>query len=356
MTAPVDRSVETRITDVRRVVQAARSVMARRATLMSSIVESTGLSGAGVELAMTKHLELDPTDDELRRLVGHAGDAPRVAVILSSNVFVGALRAIAIARAASNDVVVRPSRRDPTFTRALIEAASDPAIRLDEGLDVGDVTGGEIHIYGHDKTIAEVEARARSGVRVVGHGSGMGIAWISSSADLATAARDLAEDVIVFDQRGCLSPRVVLAEGPADRADGFAEALHAELERLDILVPRGPLPAEERAASDRYVATMTYACRALVGTDHAVGVAPPGAPMIPCPAYRHVHVTSCATEKDALVLLGPLSKSVVAVGSDDQAAARHLMGVLSPMRARISALGRMQRPPLDGPVDPRGLG
>ena len=343
------RSAEVRIQDVRAIVRAARAVVGFRAALRDALVESSGLSGAGVELALTQHLELDPTDEELRRLVAHAGEASRVAVILSSNVFVGGLRALALARAASTHVVVRPSRRDPTFARALVEAAGDPALVLDESLDVGTVEEGEIHVYGHDATIADIRARARPGVRVVGHGSGMGVAFISAAAALSEAARGLAEDVVPFDQRGCLSPRVALVEGPATRADAFAEALHEELERLDLLVPRGPLPAEERAASDRYVGTMTYACRALVGTQHAVGVAPPGAPMIPCPAYRHVHVASCPTEADARSSIEPLSRGIVAVGSDDVEAARRL----APPWARVSSLGRMQKPPLDGPVDLR---
>jgi len=344
------RTVESRMADVRSIVRAARAIVGRPDGLVDVIAESTGLSVAGVELALTRHLELDPTDDELRRLVGHAGDATHVAVILSANVFVGALRAIALACAASTDVVVRPSRRDPAFARALVEAIAAPEVRLDESFDVASMREGEIHIYGHDATIADVHARARPGVRVVGHGAGMGIAWISGHADVAAAAAGLADDVVVFDQRGCLSPRIVLVEGPSGRADAFAEALHDQLERLDLVVPRGTLPAEERAASDRYIATMTYACRVLVGTDHAIGIAPPAAPMIPCPAYRHVHVASCPTEADAASVLAPLSRSITAVGSDDEAAARRL----APSWARRSPLGRMQRPPLDGPVDLRG--
>jgi hypothetical protein len=335
--------------DVRAVVKAARAVVERRSSLVPAIVESTGLSAANVELALTRHLELDPTDDELRRLVDRAGEAPEVAVILSSNVFVGALRAIALARAAAPLVLVRPSRRDPAFARALVEAAGDPAIRLAEDLDVASVTRGEIHVYGRDETIADVRARAREGVRVRGHGAGMGVAWISRSAPIEASARGLAEDVAVFDQRGCLSPRIAFVEGDLARADAFAEALHEELERLDMTVPRGELPAEERAAGDRYVATMTYACRALLGTGHAIGIAPPGAPVVLAPAYRHVHVAACETRDAAAALLEPMRRSIVAVGSDDEEGARPL----APPWARISALGRMQRPPLDGPVDLR---
>jgi acyl-CoA reductase-like NAD-dependent aldehyde dehydrogenase len=346
------RTAAERVDDVRRLQTAARAVIADRAALIPAIVESTGLSPEGVELALARHVEVEATEQELARLVERAGDAPRVAVVLSANVFVGALRAIALARAASSDVVVRPSRRDPAFARALVAAAvaaGDAHLRLDEELEVASVASGEIHVYGRDETIAAVRGKARSTVRVRGHGSGMGVAWISARADLALAARGLADDVVVFDQRGCLSPRVALVLGDEARASALADALHAELDRLDVSVPRGPVPAEERAAAGRYVATMTYACRALVGNNHAVGVAPPGAPLVLPPPYRNVHVAACASLEDAARLLAPLREGVVTVGSDDLEEAR----VLAPPWARLSRLGVMQRPPLDGPVDLR---
>jgi hypothetical protein len=220
---------------------------------------------------------------------------------------------------------------------------------LDEGLDVAAVRDGELHVYGRDATVADVRARAHSSVRVRGHGSGMGVAWISSGADVARAARGLAADVVVFDQRGCLSPRIALVHGDAARAADLAEALHAELDRLDAEVPRGEVPADDRAAAGRYVATMTYACRALVGSQHAIGVAPPGAPLVLPPPYRHVHVAACASRDDAARLMEPLARGIVSVGSDALPEAR----ALAPRGARVSLLGEMQRPALDGPVDLR---
>src|SRR3954468_593931 len=98
-----------RLDDGKKLLAGARSVVERRASIVPAIVESTGLTPEGVELAMTKTLEIDATDGEIASLVERAGDAPRVGVILSANVFVGALRAIAIARAAAPRVVVRPS-------------------------------------------------------------------------------------------------------------------------------------------------------------------------------------------------------------------------------------------------------
>ena len=344
------RAPAERVADVRRLQQAARAVIEARSTLVPALVASTGLSKEGVELALAHHVELEATDADLATLVARAGDASRIAVVLSANVFVGALRAIALARAASVDVVVRPSRRDPAFARALVQAAraiGDSGLRLDESLEVASRGDGEVHVYGHDDTIAEVRKQARVPVR--GHGSGMGVAWISPVADLEESAQALADDVVVFDQRGCLSPRIALVHGDQARASALAEALYAALEERAITVPRGEVPKDERAAAGRYVATMTYACRALVGREHAIGLAPSGAQLVLPPPYRHVHVASCDSLEAAAKLMAPLTKGVVTIGSDDLEAAR----VLAPSWARVARLGAMQRPPLDGPVDLR---
>src|SRR2546423_14849821 len=115
----MSRSARERKDDVRAILAAARRVVERRVSLAPAIVESTALSPEGVELAFTKSLEVDATDAELDQLIARAGDTPRVTVILSANVFVGALRAIAFARAAAPRIVVRPSKRDPMFAHAL---------------------------------------------------------------------------------------------------------------------------------------------------------------------------------------------------------------------------------------------
>jgi hypothetical protein len=62
-----------------------------------------------------------------------------------------------------------------------------------------------------------------------------------------------------------------------------------------------------------------------------------------------VHVAACASLDDAAKLLAPLAKGIVTIGSDDLESAR----AVAPSWARLAALGMMQRPPLDGPVDLR---
>jgi hypothetical protein len=342
------RSLAERAADVRRIVDAARKVARDRAALEDDLVRSTGLSREGVELAFARHLELDPTEAELESLVRAAGDAKHVVVILSANVFVAPLRAIAIARAASPAVVVRPSRREPHFARALVEAARDPGLTLVDDVDLGRLFGGEVHVYGRDRTIASVRAGVGERVRVRGHGAGMGVALVGSGAELGAAARALAGDVIAFDQRGCLSPRVALVEGEA-RGSLFASSLDVALGEAGGRVPRGALHEEERAEAARYAATMGFTGTVLAGEGHTIGLAPLGTPIVVPPSGRHVHVASVRSLAEAGLLLAELAQVIVAVGADDATSAARI----TPVHARLSPLGQMQRPPLDGPVDRR---
>lgn len=313
---------------VEAVIAAARRVAAD-ASLVPALVASTGLSREGVELAIARHLELAPTEAELALLLARTAEAEAVAVILSANVFVGALRAIAIACAASARVVVRPSRRDPLFATRLVTAL--PEVRLAPDLAVEDVAAGELHVYGRDETIADVRARAKVPVR--GHGAGMGIAWVTTPAG---AAR-LADDVIAFDQRGCLSPRVAFVEGDVAAC---ARALHEALAASPV--PRGALLPDERAEAERWRTTMTYAGELLEGPGHAVAIGP----LVVPPPGRHVQLVAVKDHAEAAALLAPLRRFVTTLGTDDDAR-------LAPPWARLARLGAMQRPPLDGPVDLR---
>jgi hypothetical protein len=345
----MSRGVAERVAAVRQLLRAARAVHADRARLAAAIAHASGLTPAGVELGFAS-LERDASDADLRSLVDAAGDAPVVHVLLAANVFVAPLRALALARAAAPRVTVRPSSRDPVLTCALVEAAGDDAIRLVDPDDRGVawLDAGEIHVYGRDETIAAVRASARVAVR--GHGAGMGVALVTRAADIDQAAEAVASDVAPFDQRGCLSPRVALVEGDAARGKAFAAALHARMRGWGERVPRGALTPDERAEAARWLASAAFVGDLSESEGGAVALAPPSSPLVPPPAGRHVLVASASTAADAFARLGPLAPFVVAVGTDDPAsAAAH-----APRHARVSPLGRMQHPPLDGPVDRRG--
>jgi hypothetical protein len=322
------------------------------------LLATSGLSRAGIELALTEHLETDPSPEEISALVAAAGTAPRCFALLAANVCTAALRAVAFAAATAPVVVVRPSRRDPVIAGLLVRGlAADPAfaaaggrIGLLEACARPASPGDEVHAYGSDAAVESLTAALPDGVVVRKHGTGMGIAVIGATEDEEEAAAALARDVVPFDQRGCLSPRMALVEGDVERAAAFAKALDAALRALDERVPRGPLDDATRAEIAMYRASIEAVGDFREGPGHAVGLDPaPRALVLPPPA-RVVHVAP-ATARQASALLETWARYVTSIGGDDGDLARAVRATAP--RARAAPLGEMQRPPLDGPVDLR---
>lgn len=325
------------------VVRAARAI-AKDEALRARVAESTGLSREGVDLVFDRCLELDPRVEEVRALAAGAAPAEAVLVLLSSTVPTAALRALALARAASARVLVRPSRREPHFAAALARALAEPGVALAPDLDVAGFAAGEVHVYGRAETIARVRALARPGVLVRAHGPGMGVAVVETAGDVALAADALAADVVPFDQRGCLSPRVAFVCGDAARARTFAEALFDALLRAHARVPRGALAPEEREGARRWAQAAAFAGEIREGAGGAVSISEEV--LVPPPG-RHVHVAFVETA--ALpAALARLAPHVTIVGTASGAPAPG-----APVHARAARLGEMQTPPLDGPVDRR---
>jgi hypothetical protein len=337
-----------RLSSVRELLGAAHRIYQARAGIVEALVASTGLSREGVELGF-EYLERDASESDLASLVAGVSEADHVHVILSANVFVAPLRALALARAAAPRVTVRPSDRDPWLARALLEGIDDPSLTMLGGRDAAALDADCIHVYGSDATISAVRTAARPGTTILGHGAGFGVVFLARTTEPEAAAAHIAVDIVAFDQRGCLSPRMVVVEGDVTRATRVAEAIHAELGAWADRVPRGRLHPDEVADARRWMDTVSFAGRGWVGRDHLVGLGPAGEAQPLPPPGRHVHVAATASLEHASALLAPFSPFIVAVGTDDPARA----GLVSPAHARISPLGWMQRPPLDGPVDRR---
>jgi hypothetical protein len=318
------------VTKLRKLLDAAARV-ARDPAIVAPLVQSTGLSAENVRLGLSRHLET-ATDEELAALERAVTPASHVHVILSPSVFVAPLRAIALGLAAGAKVTVKPSRRETCFVQALVEAFDDPSVTITRGRKPEDVAEGEIHAYGRNETVAAVRARSR--VLVRGHASGMGVAVVTR--DLVRAAEELTSDIVPFDQRGCLSPRVVFVAGDVG---GFAQLLFDALESRGKDIPRGSLADDERAALPQWEDTVAFGGTLLRGESCTVGVLDH---VVLPPTGRHVLVMPFTPPMPPL-------PSVIAVGTDDPRLARSV----SPEHARVSALGMMQRPLLDGPVDLR---
>jgi hypothetical protein len=319
------------VNKLRRLLDAAGRV-ARDPSIVDPLVASTGLSRENVLLGLSRHLETTATDAEIDALVRSVTPAARVHVILSPSVFVAPLRAIALGLAASDKVTVQPSRREPIFTAMLVKAHGDPSVSISHELP----TEGAIHAYGRDETIAGI--RASASVPVRGHATGIGVALVTG--DFTRAAEALASDVVPFDQRGCLSPRVAFVVGDAP---AFARVLFDALESQRGAVPRGWLSDDESRDFTRWAETVTFAGTLHRGASCAVGAL--DKVLVP-PTGRHVLVVPLASAEDLARALGSTRRYVIAVGTDDARA-------VTLDHVRVSPLGSMQRPRLDGPVDRR---
>ncbi len=385
MTDSESEGFEGRCERVRRVLRAAARIanpldgfgQAARRLLPAQ----TGLSPAGVELALTRHLETSAPDAHVHALVREMPCAPRVHVVLSANVFVGAVRALALAVASAATVFVRPSRREPVMASLLVRALSElpgpPSVQVVETVEP--TAGNLVHAYGRQASLDAIARALPAKVRLWAHGPGMGIVIAGEEALSLDAAqhegqdstdegleeRDAAErlswDVIAFDQRGCLSPRLVLWKGTPARAHVFAVRVAEALALREIEVPRGALATDEAAQAALYVRSMQMIGRCWSADGFVVGLdASPSGPVIPPPG-RHVHI-ACISQTDALppwvVAMAPFVTTLgigvsesVPVSSALDLAVKQLRTLMP--GARVALLGQMQRPPLDGPVDRR---
>jgi hypothetical protein len=315
------------------------------------LLPSTGLSAEGIELVLGECLELGAGRTALSQLLRRAPPAPRAHVLLSANVFSAAYRAILLGLLQSTDVHVRASRREPVFP-ALLRELSGGAFLLEDALSPE--PGDHLWAYGTQATLDAVRGTLPSGVHFHAHGPGMGVAVVvqpqrSSDAELSAAADALAQDTIAFDQRGCLSPRIVLVQGSEAFALDFSQRLARALDAWEASVPRGTLDEAEAADARRYEDTMLYAGTALPAGQGMVALdRVPERAVLP-PIGRYLHVTRT---ENALTRLLDWSHQVTCVGMWN---APLLPGLceskLGPRR--YVALGQMQKPALDGPVDLR---
>jgi Acyl-CoA reductase (LuxC) len=342
------------------VLEAARRLADRRDPLgreaREKLPEATGLSSRGVDLGLVKHLETSVSAHDLDLLVQRAGDAPHVHVVLSAHVFVGAVRALALAVAAAPRVSVRPSRREsvvaPLVASALAEGPFPVRVEVVSSIDPR--PGDEVHVYGRRESIDAVRAACDPAVHVRGHGPGVGVAVVEAGADFSEAARELSWDIVAFDQRGCLSPRIALVSGTPDEVERWTRLLSEELARREQEIPRGFLSDDERAQAALYRDTMAAVGRLYEVPGASVGVDLSPRTLLLPPSGRHLHVASVRTEEQVGRLLAPLFPAVTTVGIAGDGPVARAASALATL-ARRAPLGRMQMPPLDGPVDLRDL-
>ncbi len=316
------------------------------------LADSTGLSPEGVALALELCLETVASDAELTALSSSVPHGAAAHVLLSANVFVAAHRALALALAAAPRVHVRPSRREPEMTRWYSEAAPGLFQIVDQLRPQADDV---VFAYGGAEALASVMPELSTSARAArAYGPGYGVEICAESAasrepERRELARAVALDAVLFDQRGCLSPRLILFQGSQRAACAFAEAIQRELEDFARTTPLGRLSDAERGEIARYQQTLAYSGELFTSSAGAVGVAALDSATLLSPLGRTLHIIPVSdAPARARALSGEITSVAVAGGAELlSAVARTLPG------ARLTVPGSLQRPAFDGPVDRR---
>ncbi len=148
------------------------------------------------------------------------------------------------------------------FAHSIYEA--DP--KLGACLEIAGWRGGSIDLEtalfaeadcvtatGGDEALAAIRSRLPVKIRFLGYGHRVSFGFVAQEVLYGARAKKIAaaaaDDVVAWNQLGCLSPHVIYIQlGGEVAPDHFAQLLAEELERREASEPRGELPAEHAAA------------------------------------------------------------------------------------------------------------
>jgi hypothetical protein len=190
-----------------------------------------------------------------RRGVEARGGGP-VLVVLASNLPGLAVQPLLALLALRRPVLLKSPSAEPLFAPAFVAAlaAREPALAGalaaatwpggDRALEAPVLSGVErVIAYGERESLEDLERRAPG--KLVGYGPKTSLAVVAAEAVGAETAAGLAEDIALFDQRGCLSVAAVYTDGDAA---ALARHLASALAELAERWPPGPPAAAELAA------------------------------------------------------------------------------------------------------------
>ncbi len=358
------------------------------AKLVEALPAATGFTpetvAVGLELALSQwdldavqalvDLELGPSLRAGRALRPHA----QTSVVLAGSIPMPTLVAALTPLLVRSPVLVKTASRDRVTAHLVAECLRDVDAELGACLEVVDFDGDDaptldafldapcIVASGSDEALRDVAARAPKTSRLVGYGHRFSLAVVDADGctgdALDEAAADLALDVALWDQSGCLSPICAhVVGGPDDAAERFAATLAEALEGLAAEMPRSAAPPEAsaRIRSERDEAAMRAAAgravRVWSSDDTAWSVVlEDETPLRPAPLHRFVRVHPAPDLEAWAEAIEPHAPwlSTVGVAGHGDARDHPALGVLTALDAtRVCPLGEMQAPPLDWPHD-----
>lgn len=181
------------------------------------------------------------SEDKRFRLMGHS----LTLHVLAGNIPAIGIASIACALLSKSSSLVKVSFDEPVLTAMFAHALSRVDDELASCIAVVNWHGGDEAIestafkradaviaYGSMETIQSIRNRLPPTKRFFPYGHKIGVGIIDSHCDLVDAAQRLANEMVMFDQQGCMSPHVVFVCGESGDEKRFAECLSSALEAL----------------------------------------------------------------------------------------------------------------------------
>ncbi len=349
-----------------------------RRELEAELPNATGFSPQvvreGLSLALAEWSGPALTALADRELPRSIEPAEATAVILAGAIPMPSLLSILAPLALRSPVLVKCASRDRVTPRLLARSLSDADRELGECIALLDVRGDAhacidalleaecVVATGADETIAALRARMPDPRRLLAHGHRLSLAALGpeacSARTLPGSAAELARDVALWDQLGCLSPLAVYV--PRECVSTFGAALAQALSNLEKVLPRGSIDARSAAsiAAERSEAELRaaagHATQVLAGpgTSWTV-VCEASAAVRAAPLHRFVRVFPVDDADALLEAFRPYASHLAGVamagfGAEEIALAQRVRALGA---SRICAPGQLQAPPLDWPRD-----
>jgi hypothetical protein len=218
------------------------------------------------DLGTAQRLDRFSTPETIRSPHAAIATAPEVLVqIVAGNLPVSAMSSLLFGLLIRSAQFIKCGTGAACFPRLLAHSLVDTEARLAACLEIAEWPGGTreledalfaeadlVTATGTDETLAAIQGQLPRGRRFVGYGHRVSFGYITRDAlggFTRTQTIDLAaDDVIAWDQGGCLSPHVLYVEsgGPLS-AESFAELLADALARREETFPRRKLDVRDAA-------------------------------------------------------------------------------------------------------------
>lgn len=267
---------------------------------------------------------------------GWRARAPRVVLVIAARTLpASALRQCLLARALGATVRLKCAAGQEGLGLALhvldpgiipTPFASDDEQAVLDAIEDADT----VVVLGSDQTVRAVRARTPPDKGFAPHGHKVSAAWFGSAGGASDAdVRGLAEDLVAWDQAGCLSPQLAWVAGDVP---AFARRLVAVMPEVESRLPLADVSAH-RIARRRVEPMVAMLGGQFLGTPTTLLATLPDPSFRPSPGPRILWLLPA--DPAAVAAVAPTLSTLAVTGDappiDD---------------VRVCAPGEMQRPPL----------